>query len=205
VRCYAVAVNDAATPANELPTVVCPDRAAWRAWLAEHHTGAPGAWLVYYRKHCGKPSIGYEESVLEALCFGWIDGLKRRLDAERYTHRFTPRRANSRWSERNLRWARELMAQGLMEPAGRAAFDQRAGEPDPADAKRRETDPVLPPELERVIRAHPQSWRHFKNLAPGYRRQYVLWLTTAKRPDTRRRRLEEALRLLAEGRPLGMK
>jgi len=198
-------MSDGGSRDNALPTVVCPDRAAWRDWLAHHHASAPGAWLVYYRKATGKASIGYRESVLEALCFGWIDGLKRRLDDERYSHRFTPRRPGSRWSELNVRRARELIGQGLMQPAGRAAFERRTARDADRETQRFDPDPALPAELERALRADADCWRHFNALPPGCRRQYVLWLTTAKRPDTQRRRLQEALRLLAEGRRLGMK
>lgn len=188
-----------------LPTVTCPDRAAWRAWLERHHAEAPGAWLVYFKKHTGLPSVGYRDSVLEALCFGWIDGLKRRIDDQRYVHRFTPRRPGSRWSDLNVRCARELIAAGLMHAAGLEAFERRSDAPDPNAALRRDPEPALPADIEQALREHPQSWAHFVALAPGCRRQYVLWLSTAKRPETRRKRLEEAIRLLADGRSLGMK
>jgi uncharacterized protein YdeI (YjbR/CyaY-like superfamily) len=142
---------------------------------------------------------------MEALCYGWIDGIKRRVDEQRYTHRFTPRRPGSRWSELNIRRAQELIDRGLMRPAGRAAFEQRSRYPAEQRARRQEPHPELPAELEAAIRAHPDSWRNFETLAPGYRKQYILWLTTAKRADTRERRLREAIRLLAAGRKLGMK
>jgi uncharacterized protein YdeI (YjbR/CyaY-like superfamily) len=198
-------MSDSFTPDDGLPVVECPDRAAWRAWLERHHAVTPGAWLVFIKKGVGEASVGYRDAVLEALCYGWIDGIKRRVDDTRYTHRFTPRRANSRWSELNIRRARELIDQGLMRPPGLAAFEQRTRYPAAQRAKRAAAAPALPVELERAIRANPDSWRTFKALAPGYRRQYVLWLTTAKRSDTRERRLREAIRLLASGRKLGMK
>ena len=198
-------MQSAPAPADDLPTVDCPDRAAWRAWLERHHADAPGAWLVYFKKHTGLASVSYRDSVLEALCFGWIDGLKRRIDDERYAHRFTPRRPGSRWSELNVRHARELIAAGLMQDAGLEAFERRSQAPDANAALRSDPDPELPPDIEQALREHPQSWRHFTALAPGCRRQYVLWLSTAKRPETRRKRLDEAIRLLAEGRRLGMK
>ena len=85
------------------PTVQCPTRADWRSWLQANHAGTPEVWLVYFKKNTGKPSVTYRESVEEALCFGWIDGLKRRVDDERYAHRFTPRRPKSKWSPLNIR------------------------------------------------------------------------------------------------------
>jgi len=190
---------------DELPAVSCPDRAAWRAWLERRHAEAPGAWLVYFKKHTGLASVSYRDSVLEALCFGWIDGLKRRIDDQRYAHRFTPRRPGSRWSDLNVRCARELIAAGQMRAAGLEAFERRSDAPDPDAALRRDPDPALPADIEQALREHPQSWEHFTALAPGCRRQYVLWLSTAKRPETRSKRLDEAIRLLAEGRRLGMK
>ena len=193
------------TPGDEFPQVECSDRAEWRAWLARHHATAPGAWLVYFKKHTGHATITYRESVLEALCFGWIDGLKRRLDDQRYTHRFTPRRPNSRWSDLNVRLAQELIETGLMQPAGLAAFEQRARYTEETRTLRVNPEPELPAELERTLRANPRSWEGFTALAPGYRRQYVLWLTTAKRATTREKRLQEAIRLLAAGHKLGMR
>ncbi|MEJ2385285.1 MAG: YdeI/OmpD-associated family protein [Xanthomonadales bacterium] len=193
------------TPDDGLPVVECPDRAAWRAWLERHHAAASGGWLIFWKADSGQAGIAYRDAVLEALCYGWIDGIKRRVDERRYTHRFTPRRARSRWSERNIRYARELIDQGLMRPPGLAAFEQRSRYPAAQRAQRVAAAPSLPAELERAIRANPDSWRNFTALAPGYRKQYVLWLTTAKRADTRERRLREAIRLLASGRKLGMK
>jgi len=192
-------------PDDGFPVVDCPDRAAWRDWLERHHAAAPGAWLLFFKKATGQASVSYRDAVLEALCHGWIDGIKRRVDERRYTHRFTPRRAGSRWTELNIRRARALIDEGLMRSAGLAAFEQRTRYPATERAQRAETEPGLTAELERELRAHPASWRAFEALAPGYRKQYVLWLTTAKRADTRERRLREAIDLLAAGRKLGMK
>jgi uncharacterized protein YdeI (YjbR/CyaY-like superfamily) len=193
------------TPDDGLPVVECPDRAAWRDWLERHHTDTTGAWLIFAKKGSGAASVNYRDAVLEALCYGWIDGIKRRVDDKRYTHRFTPRRAGSRWSELNIRRARELIDQGLMRAPGLAAFEQRTRYSVAQRAKRREPEPELSEELEQALRADEKCWRNFESLAPGYRKQYVLWLTTAKRPDTRERRLREAISLLATGRKLGMK
>ena len=101
------------------------DRMEWRSWLKKNHATATEIWLVYYRKHCGMPTIAYSESVAEALCFGWVDGLKKRLDEQRYCHRFSPRKAASKWSPTNIELARSMIAEGKMTPAGLVAFNNR--------------------------------------------------------------------------------
>ena len=100
-----------------------PDRAAWTAWLEAHHATAAEVFLVFYRKAVGKPTIGYDEAVEEALCFGWIDGIKHKLDDERYTYRFTPRRPGSVWSDSNKARVTRLAAAGKLRPPGQAAID----------------------------------------------------------------------------------
>jgi uncharacterized protein YdeI (YjbR/CyaY-like superfamily) len=187
------------------PRVRARDRGEWRTWLEEHHETAEVVWLVFYKKHTGKPSIEYRESVEEALCFGWIDGLKRRLDDERYAYRFTPRRARSRWSSLNVRLANEQIEQGRMTPAGLAAFERRVRDAGERSESRPRPDGTLPPEAERALRAHPRAWRNYQALAPSYRKQYALWLSVAVKPETRARRLEQAIALLEDNQKLGMK
>jgi uncharacterized protein YdeI (YjbR/CyaY-like superfamily) len=179
------------------------NRAAWRAWLEKNHARADEVWLVFYRKGTGKASVDYAASVEEALCFGWIDGLKKRVDAERYMHRFTPRRRGSRWSATNIARVERLGAAGLVTQAGLAVFEPE-NTYDPALSER--AGPVrLPPELERALRKNRNAWRNFLALAPSYRRDYVLWLANAKRPETKRKRLAEALERLERNEKLGMK
>jgi len=187
------------------PKVFASDRETWRAWLAKNHASESEAWLVYYKKHTGKPSVGYLDSVREALCFGWIDGLKKRIDEETYTHRFTPRKPGSRWSPQNIRLATELIESGLMTEAGLNAFEQRLNYDEEVLERIRAEEIELAKEIETALRANPVAWENFERLTPGYRKQYVAWLQTAKRPETRKKRLEEALRLLEQNRKLGMK
>ena len=185
--------------------VTCSDRSQWRSWLQQNHDSQAEAWLVYFRKSTGRPCVSYRESVEEALCFGWIDGLKKRIDEQRYAHRFTPRRPGSRWSQLNIRLAGELIERGLMTPAGQAAFDQRKTY-DASSLKTRKTaEELLPPGMERELRANRKAWENYMALAPGYRRQYAGWLASAVRPETRRQRLAEALALLEQNKKLGMK
>jgi len=180
-------------------------RGEWRAWLMENHASETEVWLVYFKKHTGKPSVTYIESVKEALCFGWIDGTKKSIDAETYTHRFTPRRPASKWSITNIRLAKDLITKDKMNAAGLKAFEQRqeydveALEAQKANAK------TLSAETENQLKAHQQAWDNFNRLSPGYRRQYIIWLQTAKRPETREKRLNEAIGLLEQNKHLGMK
>jgi uncharacterized protein YdeI (YjbR/CyaY-like superfamily) len=184
----------------------CPSsRADWRSWLQANHDRHKEVWLVFWKKHTGKAGIAYREAVEEALCFGWIDGLKRSIDDQRYAYRFTPRRPRSRWSPLNIRLAQELIAAGKMTPAGQRAFERGRPYDESVNAARRAGDISLDPEFERALRADGQAWRNFQAMAPGYRRQYAGWLNSAKRPETRRKRLKQALERLRENRKPGMK
>jgi len=187
------------------PRVYASDRETWRAWLARNHASATEAWLVYYKKHTGKPSVGYLDSVREALCFGWIDGLKKRIDEETYTHRFTPRKPGSKWSPQNIRLATELIELGLMTQAGLDAFKQRRHYDAEVLGRIQAKGISLSAETEAALKTSRKAWENFERLSPGYRKQYVAWLETAKRPGTRKKRLEEAIGLLEQNRKLGMK
>jgi uncharacterized protein YdeI (YjbR/CyaY-like superfamily) len=177
-------------------------RRAWRRWLERHHASSPGVWLVFQKGHTGVASIPYDDAVREALCFGWIDSLIKRLDDDRYARKFTPRKPGSRWSESNRkRWA-ELEAEGALAPAGRAADPTgapsavRPGIPDV---------PELPVYIARALERNRPAWRFFQDLAPRERQRFVHWIHTAKRPETRERRVRDSIALLANGRKLGLK
>ena len=187
------------------PRVYAPDRGAWRAWLVENHACEQEVWLVYYKKHTGKASVSYIDSVREALCFGWIDGIKKRIDDETYAHRFTPRKANSRWSPQNISLAKQEIERGQMTRAGLAAFKQRVGYDEAQLAAIKAKQIAVSDEIENALRANRKAWDNFNRLAPGYRKQYVAWLQTAKRPETREKRLAEAIGLLEKNQKLGMK
>ncbi len=187
------------------PKVYATDRNTWRAWLAKNHASETEAWLVYYKKHTGKPSVSYIDSVKEALCFGWIDGLKKRIDDETYAHRFTPRKPHSKWSPQNIKLARELVELGLMTAAGLTAFKQRASYDEAQLNVMQAKEISLAPETEKALKANQKAWQNFKQLTPGYRKQYVAWLQSAKRPETRQKRLQEAIRRLEKNQKLGMK
>lgn len=185
---------------------ICPaDRDDWRTWLQENHARFDEAWLVFYKKHTGKPSIAYRDSVEEALCFGWIDGLKKSIDEDRYAYRFTPRKPKSKWSPLNISLAERMISEEKMAPAGLAAFEQRRVYDENFLKDRGKTEISLTSEIEAALKSKPTAWKNFNNLAPGYRKQYSGWLISAKRPETRQKRLDEAIRLLEQNKKLGMK
>jgi len=191
--------------ATSFDFISASSRQVWRSWLNKNHATEKEVWLAYYKKHTGKATVAYLESVKEALCFGWIDGLKRRIDDDRYAHRFTPRKPRSKWSPQNIRLAEELIGSGEMTKAGLAAFDQRVPYDEQLQKRLATKELALTSETEEGLRASPVAWKNFKELTPGYRKQYVGWLQSAKRPETRRRRLAEAIRLLEANKKLGMK
>jgi uncharacterized protein YdeI (YjbR/CyaY-like superfamily) len=175
-------------------------RHEWRRWLGTHHASSPGIWLVFYKGHTGVKSIPYEQSVREALCFGWIDSIIKRLDGRRYARKFTPRQSASKWSAINRRRWRELEAAGLLTPAGlSAAPTQNVSE------RPRPAIPELPAYFAKVLKSNPRAWEFFRDLAPSYKRHFVGWIHIAKRPETRQKRIREAIALLAAGNKLGLK
>ena len=183
----------------ELKTLRVTNRRQWRAWLIKHHTSSPGVWLVFYKAHTAVKSISYEDTVREALCFGWIDSLIKRLDDDRYALKVTPRKPTSKWSASNRkRWA-ELDASGLLTPAGQAAA------PTSNTYAPRPVIPELPPYIAKALKANPAAWKFFRELAPTYRRDFVVWIQIAKRPETRARRIRESIALLAARKKLGLK
>jgi len=182
-------------------SVACPDRAAWRAWLGAHHAHRRDVWLVFFKKSTGRPTVSYEEAVEEALCFGWIDSVIRRVDEDRYAQRFSPRKDDTCWSAKNIARARKMIGEGLMTEAGLAKF--RPPAPHVAPASRPGLE--LAPELLAVLKARRRAYANFLRLTPSQSRLFMGWIMSAKREETRRRRLAEAVERLEQGRPLGMK
>jgi uncharacterized protein YdeI (YjbR/CyaY-like superfamily) len=183
----------------ELITVEMADRRRWRAWLERHHQSSAGVWLVFHKEHTRVRSISYEDSVREALCFGWIDSLIKRLDGDRYLRKSTPRKPSSKWSESNRkRWA-ELRAAGSLAALGLAAA------PDGDLYASKPSIPELPGYIERAFQANPKAWAFFRDLAPSYRRHFVAWIHIARRQETREKRIRESIELLAAGKKLGLK
>ncbi len=184
---------------TELMTLEVRNRQEWRTWLGKHYASSPGVWLVFNKEHTRVKSIPYEDSVREALCFGWIDSLIRRLDGDRYARKFTRRQPTSKWSDINRkRWV-DLKGAGLLTPSGLAAAPtENRYAPRPAI-------PDLPTYIAKALRANPNAWGFFRQLAPTHRRNFVVWIHSAKRPETREKRIRESIALLEAGQKLGLK
>jgi uncharacterized protein YdeI (YjbR/CyaY-like superfamily) len=185
------------------PRTSARDRATWRRWLVRHHGSAREVWLVFARKHTREASIDYDEAVEEALCFGWIDGIKKTIDQDHYTYRFSPRKPGSAWSAINRKRAERLVSEGRMAPAGLAAVEEgrRSGAWARATKKRPDGMSDL---LRDVLAADPEGRAMFEALPPGQRRLWNLYVNEAAREETRARRAREVLVRVRAGRRPGM-
>ena len=169
-----------------------------RDWFRDHHDKLDEQWIGFYKKHTGIPSIDWAQSVDVALCFGWIDGLRKSLGATSYKIRFTPRRAGSRWSKRNVSRMEALVAEGLAEEAGLAVFRARDRYmPDDQTAAG-----ALPASLEKRIRASPKAWGFFRATRLSYRKGASAWINSAKKEETRLRRLDQLIECCERGEPV---
>jgi uncharacterized protein YdeI (YjbR/CyaY-like superfamily) len=175
-------------------------REDFRAWLEEHHATASELWVGLYKKGSGRPSITWPEVVDEALCFGWIDGVRRSIDDERYMNRLTPRKPNSNWSAVNVRRVEELTKQRRMRAAGLKAFRQRRQVATATPTYEERYSVRLDPAFERRFRARKQAWSWFQNQPDGYRAAARHWVMSAKKPETRERRLTTLVEDSANGR-----
>jgi uncharacterized protein YdeI (YjbR/CyaY-like superfamily) len=182
-----------------LDTLDIGDRPRWRRWLERHHASSPGVWVVFHKEHTGRASLPYEDFVREALCFGWIDSLIKRLDDDRFLRKVTPRKPASKWSDINRQRWKELEAEGRLAAPGRAAA------PTANRYAPRPKIPLLPAYIAKAFKAHPKAWAFFQELPPRERRNFVVWIHIAKRPETRERRIREAVSLLAKRRKLGLR
>jgi uncharacterized protein YdeI (YjbR/CyaY-like superfamily) len=176
--------------------------AAFRAWFKKHHKTAPELLVGFYKKDSGKPSITWPESVDEALCVGWIDGVRKSLGVEAYTIRFTPRRATSIWSAINIARVAELTALGRMQPAGLAAFEKRTAKKSVVYSYEQKDATALDAKYEKTLRANKAAWAFFSSQANWYRRNLIRWVMTAKAEETRLRRLSQLMTASAEERRL---
>jgi uncharacterized protein YdeI (YjbR/CyaY-like superfamily) len=180
-------------------------REQWRAWLEKNHRAKKAVWLIYYKAHAGKPCISYDDSVEEALCFGWIDGTIKKLDDEKFSRKFTPRRKNSRWSKLNRQRAEKMIRDGRMTKIGMALIREakRRGEWSKAPPERGALE--IPPFFQEALAKNKKAQVYFNALAPTYRRHFVGWVSSAKREETRIKRLAEALSYLEQRRRLPLK
>jgi uncharacterized protein YdeI (YjbR/CyaY-like superfamily) len=171
-----------------------------RAWLERHHADRDELWVGLHKKASGRPSVTWPEVVDEALCFGWIDGVRRSLGPDSYVNRLTPRRPRSNWSAINIKRVGELIEEGRMTPAGMAAFEARTDDRSAVYSYEQRRGATLEPEQEERFRAVPEAWEWFQARPPSYRRAAIHWVVSAKRPETRERRLETLIEDSAAGR-----
>jgi len=183
-------------------TYTARDKESWRGWLEEHGSTEAEVWLVYYKAGSGKTTISYQDSLEEALCFGWVDSLIQKIDEEKYARKFTPRRAGRKWSELNKHLVAKLVKEGRMTEAGMAKIEFVLEEAPKSRPKR----PPLPlPEwLKEGLMTSPSAWTNFQKLAPSHQRNYIGWISDAKREETRLKRIRQAIERLERGEPLGM-
>lgn len=182
---------------NEYERVQPKTRAEWRRWLAKHHDSAPGVWFVAWKKASGNVSPSYDEQVEEALCFGWVDSRPQKVDDERAALLFTPRKPRSGWAGTNKARVERLIADGKMQPAGLAKIEaaKRDGSWDALTASEALDEP---PELAAAFRRDATARRHWDAFPPGVRKAILQWITSAKRDETRAKRVEETVTLAAQ-------
>ncbi len=185
--------------AKTLITIDVRTRVEWRQWLATNHAASPGIWLVRHKQHADVACMPYEDVVREALCFGWVDSLVKRLDDNRFAIKVTPRKPTSKWSDLNRKRWNELEAAGLLADAGRSAA------PTSNSYGARPAIPQLPAYIAKAFKTNRKAWQNFQALASSHRRNFVAWIHTAKLPETREKRIRESIALLSAGKKLGLK
>lgn len=182
-----------------LETVYASDRQGWRQWLEQNHRTSPGIWLIYYKVKSGKPSIQYSEAVKEALCFGWIDSKVKSLDEDRYQQVFTPRKPKSVWSQLNKQYIEELIQQGQMTPAGLEKIN--AATQDGSWTSLDEIEALtLPLDLRQALEANNTAKQNFTALSRSTKKNILYWISSAKRPETRLKRIEQAVSSVAQNK-----
>jgi len=179
---------------DTLETFTAHSRQEWRDWLARNHASSPGVWLISFKKTSGKPRVSYEEAVEEALCFGWIDSKPNKLDDDRYKLAFTPRKPKSVWSKPNKERVERLIAEGLMQPAGQKAIDiaKENGSWTSLDAVEAL---IMPADLAAALAANPTASQFFSAFSKSVKKGIYYWIESAKRPETRQKRVDETVRL----------
>lgn len=181
------------------------EREQWRAWLEKNYSTAKEVWLVYYKAHTGKPGIPYGDSVEEALCFGWIDGIIKKLDDERFGRKFMPRKIKSKWSESNKKRAEKMIRQRKMTEAGMVRIREAKESGEWSTVRVRSKELMIPLFFEEALAKNKKALEYFNNLAPSYKRNFVGWVSNAKQEKTRMKRLAEAMWLLEQNRKLPLK
>ena len=186
-------------PNNQLESFQAKDRKEWREWLEKNHHTSLGVWLIYYKVKSGKPSVQYSEAVKEALCFGWIDSKVKSLDAERYMQIFTPRKQKSVWSKLNKQYIEELIEQGLMTEAGLVKIEaaKQDGSWNTLDAIE---ELIIPVDLKQALEANETANKYFEKFSNSSKKNILFWIESAKRPETRLKRIEQTISSVAQNK-----
>jgi uncharacterized protein YdeI (YjbR/CyaY-like superfamily) len=181
------------------------NRDEWRDWLCRHHTSEKEIWLIFYKKKTSQPTVPYEAAVEEALCFGWIDSIIRKIDSEKYARKFTPRKDNSRWSGLNRKRANKMIKEKKMTDFGLSKIKaaRKAGLWDKNPKPQIPSE--IPSEFAKALAHNKKAKENFDKLAFSYRRHYIGWIARAKRAETKAKRIKESIALLAKGEKLGLK
>lgn len=180
----------------ELGTLDVNSASEWRSWLAENHLACQGVWLVFHRSGAGVPSVTYDEALDEALAYGWIDSVIKKIDGERYARKFTLRRPGSIWSKFNIERVGRLRREGKMTRWGLEAYRKKTGEVSQLERVNAE-GAVVPEDFEAALRKNRLAWSNFEHMAPSHKKRYLVWIAAAKRPETRQRRIGEAVVLVS--------
>ena len=178
--------------------------ADWRNWLAQNYDHEKEVWLVYFKLASSKTNLDYESSVEEALCFGWIDSIIQKIDEKSYARKFNPRRLDSKWSETNKRRVLKVIREGRMTEAGIAKVTFDVGKVDTSKPKRKHSPVKMPEKMEKALKSRPEIWEAFQKIRPSYQRNYILWLSDAKKPETFERRLQTLIDEVIAGKPTSM-
>ena len=190
----------------KLPNSLYVDnREDWRRWLKKNHKISREVWLIYYKKHSGKTRIPYDDAVEEALCFGWIDSIVRRIDDEKYAQKFTPRNDKSIWSESNKKRVEKLIKQEKMTKSGMIKVEYARNSGEWYKPSHIIDEHKIPEELTEALIKNTPAQVNFNKLAPSFKRQYIAWIITAKKTETRQKRIRETVKLLSQNQKLGMK
>lgn len=190
---------------KKMKQLYVPNRDKWREWLGRHYATESGIWLVFYKKEASKPTIDYEAAVEEALCFGWIDSIIKKIDGEKYVRKFTPRKDKSYWSELNKKRSGKMIKAGRMTDAGLAKIEVAKKSGLWGQTGRPKISLDMPLELVKALDKNKKARENFEKLAASYRKHYIGWIQAAKREDTKEKRIRETILLLAKGKRLGLK
>ncbi len=180
-------------------------RTEWRNWLSINHDKSDGAWLTFYKIAGGKPSLDYEAAVEEALCFGWIDSIIKKIDDKKYVRKFTPRNKGSKWSDLNKKRAEKMILEKRMTKHGMRLITAAKKSGKWEDREKPVFDFNMPADFSDAIRKDKKAGEYFAALAPSYKKQFILWINTAKQTATRDKRIKESIRLLQKGERLGLR